>query len=81
MAHQTANRLRGGKNWGKTETGRETVRQTGRQADRQTSRQTGRQAGRQADIQTDTYGTCTFFGVCLLYIVSCHNYMYYVCET
>ena len=22
-----------------------------------------------------------FFGVCMLYIVSCHNYMYYVCET
>ena len=22
-----------------------------------------------------------FFGVCILYIVSCHNYMYYVCET
>ena len=21
------------------------------------------------------------FGVCILYIVSCHNYMYYVCET
>ena len=24
-----------------------------------------------------SYGTCT----CILYIVSCHNYMYYVCET
>ena len=22
-----------------------------------------------------------FFGVCILYIVSCHDYMYYVCET
>ena len=22
-----------------------------------------------------------FFGVCILYIVSCRNYMYYVCET
>ena len=22
-----------------------------------------------------------FFGVCVLYIVSCHSYMYYVCET
>ena len=22
-----------------------------------------------------------FFGVCILYIVSCHNYMYYVCKT
>ena len=21
------------------------------------------------------------FGVCILYIVSCHNYMHYVCET
>ena len=24
-----------------------------------------------------SYGTCT----CILYIVSCHNYMYYCCET
>ena len=23
-----------------------------------------------------SYGTCT----CILYTVSCHNYMYYVCE-
>ena len=22
-----------------------------------------------------------FFGVCILHIVSCHNYMHYVCET
>ena len=22
-----------------------------------------------------------FFGVCTLYIVSCHNYIYYLCET
>ena len=22
-----------------------------------------------------------FFGACILYSVSCHNYMYYVCET
>ena len=30
-----------------------------------------------------SYGTCTFFlsGVCILDIVNCHNYMYYVCET
>ena len=30
-----------------------------------------------------SYGTCTFVCVCVcvLYIVSCHNYMYYVCET
>ena len=21
------------------------------------------------------------FGVCILYIVSCHNYIYYLCET
>ena len=22
-----------------------------------------------------------YFGVCMLYIVGCHNYIYYVCET
>ena len=27
-----------------------------------------------------SYGTCNFC-VCILYTVSCHNYMYYVCET
>ena len=27
-----------------------------------------------------SYGTCTFC-VCTLYIVNCHNYMHYVCET
>ena len=81
MAHQTANRLRGGKKLGKNRD-REGDSQTDRQAGRQTDKQTDRQAGRQAGRHTDRYiWHMYFFGVCLLYIVSCHNYMYYVCET
>ena len=36
------------------------------------------------NVSVWSYGTCTFVCVvcvCVLYIVSCHNYMYYVCET